>query len=110
MDSLEEIKILVQKKVNQNSSKIVLSYFQTLINKHQDFCGCNYCSLLSKYVALKKYKSRFNQRYNNYEHDYDGGQGVRDISIEREWLNNYQTLDWDIKRLKLKKDQLKKLN
>jgi len=107
MDSLEEIKILVQKKVNQNSSKVILSYFQELINKHEDFCGCNYCNILSKYVSLKKYKSSFNRRYGKYEYEHGG---VLDIKLEQEFVNNYRTIESKIKELKLEKNRLKILN
>lgn len=107
---LEALKIQVQQKVNLKHKDIILAFFQVQVNKHNEFCGCNYCEVLSRYVGLKKYKARFIKRYNQYEYDYDDGRGVRDRSIEEEWAENHWTLENTIRSLKLEKDKLKIIN
>ncbi len=103
---LEEIKERVQKKVQQNHNKIILSYFQTLINRHiySNSCNCNYCEKCRYYIQLKLYKHNFMKRYFCYEQWEEV-----DMSLEREYYNNYGTLDNKIKDLKIEKDNLKKL-
>ncbi len=102
---LEEIRKKVQDKVNQKSSIIILEYFQQLINRHNDFCGCNYCLLLEEYVKLKKYKTHFHRKYYEYEK-----QDYINIKIEGEFFYNYKTIENKIKNLKKQKDKLKLIN
>lgn len=109
---LESLKNQVLQRVDLKHKEIILAFYQLQINKHNEFCGCNYCEILSRYVALKKYRARFMKRYDQYEHDYDDGKGrgVRDISLETEWLCNYKVLDNRVKQLKEEKDKLKIIN
>jgi hypothetical protein len=79
---------------NHSSQEIVLRVYQHMINKHQEFCDCNYCTLLKEYVTRKKRLSRFNHMY-----EYD-------TSIAYEcYLKEKDT----IRQLKIRKDALKKL-
>lgn len=100
MDSLEEIKNLVQQKVNQNNSKVILAYFQASINKHNSFCGCNYCQILSKYVDLKKDEVKTKRICERHYYD---NRGIYDF-------NHLAYLRVKIRELKLEKDKLKQLN
>jgi hypothetical protein len=101
MDYLEEINKKVQQKLNQNHKSIIISYYQTLINNHNEFCGCNYCLILKEYVNLKIYKSRFDRRYERSD--------FFDKDLELLYLNKYRDIKLTIKHLKLQKDLLKKL-
>jgi len=99
MDYLEEIKQKVQQKLNLNHKSIIISYYQTLVNNHNDFCGCNYCLILRNYVNLKICKSRFGRIYNRYD--------SFDRDLELMYLNKYREMEDSIKTLKKEKDLLK---
>lgn len=83
-----------------------MNIYQIMITKHNDFCSCNYCDKLRKYVSLKRYKSSFNRRYTEYENNMD----TFNHSLEREFLYNHHNLKREIKNLKIEKDKLKLIN
>jgi hypothetical protein len=101
MDYLEEINKKVQQRLNQNHKSIIISYYQTLINNHNEFCGCNYCLILKEYVNLKISKSKFGRIYERID--------FFDRDLELLYLNKYRDIELTIKHLKLQKDLLKKL-
>ena len=100
---LEEIKKKIQTQVSQSHNKIITSYFQILIEKHNSsitFCNCEYCYLTRIYTRKKqefhfKTKLRWNDDW-QYHYRYYG-------------KNELYSLIQEIKKLKIKKDNLKKL-
>lgn len=80
---------------NNSSQEIVLRVYQHMIDKHQDFCNCNYCTILKEYVTRKKMLSRYHRLYEYSDNDLDYNSYLREKAI--------------IRSLKLQKDELKKL-
>ena len=99
---LEEIKIRIQQKLNQKHKDLILAYYQIMINNHNEFCGCNYCLILEKYVKLKKYLCVENRRLDN---EY-----YTSSLASYNWRNaNLYELERDIINTKIEKDKLKLL-
>lgn len=96
---LEEIKKKVQKKLNNAHKEIIVSVYRNMIAYHNDFCECNYCEVLKKYVSCKKSLTILKRQIDNEEiyilHD-------QSKSIEKK-----QKLQEYISELKTKKDNLK---
>lgn len=47
---------------NKSKDAVVLGVFKNLIKSHNEFCDCEYCDILKKYVTLKKAIPRLSQR------------------------------------------------
>ena len=80
---------------NHSSQEIVLRVYQHMINKHQEFCNCNYCTILKEYVMRKKRLGRYHRQYEYNEDDLSYNTYLREKAI--------------IRSLKVQKDDLKKL-
>ncbi len=80
---------------NHSSQEIVLRVYQHLINKHQEFCTCDYCNILKEYVHRKKRLTRYHRLYEDIGDDDTYNTYLREKAI--------------IRSLKLQKDELKKL-
>lgn len=105
--SVAHIKEEVDKIVNANKKKIILGLYSNMIKNHNDFCDCDYCSILKTYVSLKKRKSRMyrDSMYGN------GGYGCSvDFDAESELyaMGEFRLVEIRIKELKLEKNQIKK--
>ena len=96
MDNLEVINLRVQQQLSNKSKDIVLIAYQSLINSHNELCGCEYCKLLKDYIWYKKLKCRLNRAVEyNFPCPETEMQLMRTIST--------------IKNLKIQKDSLKQL-
>lgn len=98
---LEEIRNRVNLKLNQKHKEIIVSVYLKMIDRHNSFCGCNYCQILSEYVFYKKYlagKIRHYSRINYYRPEE-----------EILFLTNIRLLENKIKSIKKEKDLLKTL-
>ena len=58
---LEEIKRKAQAIANNSNKEIIVGLYRNLIVYHNEFCECNYCSVLKEYVRMKKMLAKFNQ-------------------------------------------------
>jgi hypothetical protein len=98
---LEEIKQKVQTIANNSSKQIIVEVYRNMITSHNEFCGCNYCSILSEYVRMKKYLSANNRRMDDPEYDYYNNENVAND------LNGIKQIREKISELKQKKNELK---
>lgn len=98
---IEEIKAKANDIVSEHHDKIVMGVYRYMIDSHNDFCGCNYCKVLSKYVRLKKSLSARNQLLNEYENVCD-----EHVSIVKEF-ENIDQIRQTIRELKAQKNKLK---
>jgi|ERR1035437_7485326 hypothetical protein len=101
---LQKVRSQIQQKLNLLHKELILKVYQNAINSHNEFCGCNYCLLLEKYVLTKKSNHRF---FREYEIQLDNN--TQEISIEEEYVRRYRTEELKIKQLKIEKDKLKQL-
>ena len=98
---LEEIKQKVQAIANNSSKQIIAGVYRNMIASHNDFCGCNYCVILSEYVQMKKYLSANNRRMDGPFYDFwDNTKVAND-------LNGIKQIREKIVELKHKKNELK---
>ena len=81
--------------VKKSSQEIIVGVYLKMIDAHNEFCGCDYCILLKKYVAAKIRVCKMKRLYYLY---YDGS-----ISAWKEV--EYQQAF--IKILKQQKDSIK---
>lgn len=72
-----------------------------MIREHNDFCGCNYCALLEKYVRLKKRFSALKRTMNFPDYNYAYNDNVAYDIMRAEEMKE------TIKALKTQKDHLK---
>lgn len=57
---------------NQNSNLIVDSIYNKMLLSHNDFCGCDYCTVLSAYLKHKKELHYFLKNADRYTfNDFD---------------------------------------
>ena len=98
MDKLEQINQKVQEKVNNCQSQIIVGVYRNLVNSHNDFCDCNYCSILKKYVTLKKGLCAFNKNFR-----WSG-----DFYSEEDYFEYNDKYDFQKSAYKAKISQLKK--
>lgn len=101
---LEEIKQKVQQKVSQSNNLIVMGLYSNMVQSHNDFCDCNYCSILKKYVSLKK-QLHDERRKEEMELDM---QLLTQYSHSKKHIPIYY-LEQKVKELKIEKDKLKNL-
>lgn len=99
---LEEIKKKIQKRADDSRKEIVVAIYQKMIIRHNDFCGCDYCLILSNYVRLKKSLCISNRLLNDPEYCFDDK--YYDHYLERIKSNKNK-----IRILKQEKDKLKKI-
>ena len=100
---LEEIKQKVQTIANNSSKQIIVGVYRNMIASHNEFCGCNYCVILSEYVQMKKYLSANNRRMNNPDYDFWNNSNVATD------LNGIKQIREKIIELKEQKNNLKQL-
>ena len=104
---LETIRQRVQTAVNNSTQQIIVGVYQNMIASHNEFCGCNYCTVLKEYIKVKKFKSILNRELNNRNHDYFYRAGHWDPGEEEDMLCHIRKLGSKIKELKIYKDSLK---
>ena len=98
---LEEIKQKAQTIANSSSKQIIVGVYRNMIASHNEFCGCNYCVILSEYVQMKKYLYANNRRMNSSYYDFwDNANVVTDLNVTKQIREK-------ISELKHKKDKLK---
>lgn len=98
--SLQDLRKRVNQKVSQRHNEIIIGVYKQMVDSHNEFCGCNYCQILTSYVKLKRYKAiRLRQIEDSY---YDS----RIFAHERNEISRIQT---EIHNLKVQKDSLKNL-
>ena len=100
---LETIRQRVQTAVNNSTKQIIVGVYQNMIASHNEFCGCNYCTVLKDYVRMKRYKSSTSKRLRMMEIDY----GYWSADIEEDMLSDIRKINNKIKELKIYKDSLK---
>lgn len=100
---LEEIKQKVQTIANNSSKQIIVGVYRNMIASHNEFCGCNYCVILSEYVQMKKYLSANNRRMDNPDYDFWNNENVATD------LNGIKQIRERIIELKEQKNNLKQL-
>ena len=100
---LEEIKQRVQTIANNSSKQIIVGVYRNMIASHNEFCGCNYCVILSEYVQMKKYLSANNRRMDNPDYDFWNNENVATD------LNGIKQIRERIIELKEQKNNLKQL-
>ena len=81
--------------VKKSSQEIIVGVYLKMIDAHNEFCDCDYCELLKKYVKSKIYICKIKRQY------YWGDGESQDL-----W-DNIQRHKELIKTLKLQKDTLK---
>ena len=97
---LEEIKEKVNQKVNQRHKDIIISVYKSMLSKHNEFCGCDYCILLDQYVKYKKFKVAVNRRI-------DDDWYTSNLAALNYRLEDVKQLELKIQSLKIEKDKLK---
>lgn len=100
---LETIRQRVQTAVNNSTKQIIVGVYQNMIASHNEFCGCNYCTVLKDYVKMKRYKSSTSKRLRMMEIDC----GYWSADIEEDMLSDIRKINNKIKELKIYKDSLK---
>jgi len=100
---LEEIKQKVQTIANNSSKQIIVEVYRNMIASHNEFCGCNYCVILSEYVQMKKYLSANNRRMDNPDYNFWDNENVATD------LNGIKQIREKIIELKEQKNNLKQL-
>ena len=81
--------------VKKSSQEIIVGVYLKMIDAHNEFCECDYCAILKRYVGAKKHLCRMKRQY--YQ-DYNGSQSAWDmIEHQRDF----------IKILKQQKDSIK---
>ena len=100
---LETIRQRVQTAVNNSTKQIIVGVYQNMIASHNEFCGCNYCTVLKDYVQMKRYKSSTSKRLRMMEIDC----GYWSADIEEDMLSDIRKINNKIKELKIYKDSLK---
>jgi hypothetical protein len=56
-----EIRQRAQEIANNSKDEIIMGLYRNMITAHNDFCGCNYCNVLQRYVDAKKLLHRRNR-------------------------------------------------
>lgn len=100
---LEELKKTIQQKVQTEKNRIIVGVYQNMINAHHELCGCNYCRVLKKYVDQKRFLARVRRLSDDPNELYLHSRG------SDYYLNWMSDIKENIKKLKIEKDQLKKL-
>jgi hypothetical protein len=67
---LEEIKQKALTIANNSNKQIIVGVYRNMIASHNEFCGCNYCIILSEYVQMKKYLSANNRRMDSHDYNF----------------------------------------
>lgn len=102
---LETIRQRVQTAVNNSTKQIIVGVYQNMIASHNEFCDCNYCTVLKEYVRMKRYKASTSKRLRMLGIDY----GYWNADIEEDMFSDIRKVNSKIKELKIYKDSLKVL-
>lgn len=89
----------------ENHQKIVVNLTNHLISTHNEFCECNYCEILKKYVNLKIYKVKVRRNIDIYEDEYYFSREYLSIMMPK--YNSFSDLESAVNKLKFEKDNLK---
>jgi hypothetical protein len=98
---VEEIKRKAQEVANKNREAVIMGVYRNMVNSHHEHCGCNYCTILTHYIQMKKYLSAQHRRMNDPEYDFWNNE-----EVEYD-LNTIKRIKQKIKSLKREKDELK---
>lgn len=106
---LTQIKEIAQNKIDNSHPQIIASVYNYLLQKHNDFCGCDYCHILEKYVELKKQRANYTRKISDF---YGIDEPYSVYSVEQMthfWKGRIADLTIQINELKAQKDNLKML-
>lgn len=99
---VEQIKQRANQIANSSNKDVIVGVYRNMITLHNNFCGCDYCVILSDYVQMKKCLSAHNKRMNEFDYDFwDSRATISD-------LIGISKIKTKINELKSEKEVLKK--
>jgi len=101
MDYLVEINKKVQQKLNLKHDVIVKRVYQQMLNRHNEYCGCDYCQHLIEYTRLKIRAHQINKQIT--EDYYMNLSNIIPSEINLAYVKHKARV------LKIEKDKLKQL-